>query len=314
MAIWDADLTAGPGGHSLIAWTHERLAADPATNLFIGRVYFNTATKRFRTYNGTTWDEYGTGSGAGDVTAASTTTFTNKTIDANGTGNSITNLEVADFAANVILVNGSATAASDTNVFTALAVQNAINNAVTGLYDDRGNYDASAGTFPASGGSGAAGAVAKGDIWRVNVAGTLGGSAVQVGDTIRALSDAPAQTAANWAIMQNNDEQATTTLAGNTRFATNAETIAKTITNAAVTPSNLATFTQKFSQNFGDGTATSYTITHNLNTKDVTWTVWDNGTDIARYPEVTAATVNTVTVTGYVTAPANNAFRIVITG
>ena len=32
------------------------------------------------------------------VTASSTNAFTNKTIDANGTGNSITNLEVADFA------------------------------------------------------------------------------------------------------------------------------------------------------------------------------------------------------------------------
>ena len=32
------------------------------------------------------------------VTAASTTTFTNKTIDANGTGNSITNIDVADLA------------------------------------------------------------------------------------------------------------------------------------------------------------------------------------------------------------------------
>ena len=36
------------------------------------------------------------------TTASSTNTFTNKTIDANGTGNSITNLEVADFAPGVI--------------------------------------------------------------------------------------------------------------------------------------------------------------------------------------------------------------------
>ena len=33
------------------------------------------------------------------ITASSSDTLTNKTIDANGTGNSITNLEVADFAA-----------------------------------------------------------------------------------------------------------------------------------------------------------------------------------------------------------------------
>lgn len=312
MAIWDTDLQAGPGGHQLIAWTKERLAADPTTNLFIGREYFNTATNRIRTYDGTAWTEYGTGGGG--VTADSTNTFTNKTIDANGTGNSITNLEVADFAATAINATTALTSASDTQFPTALAVKTYVDNSVTGLYDDRGNYDASVNSFPASGGSGAAGAVAKGDIWRVTVAGTLGTAAVQVGDTVRALQDAPGQTAANWGIMQNNDEQATTTLVGNTRYATDAEAQAKTVTNAAITPSNLATFTQKFAQTFGDGTATSFTITHNLNTQDITWSVRDLTTNEMRYPQVVASTVNTVTVSGYVIAPANNAFRITITG
>ncbi len=35
------------------------------------------------------------GGGGGDVTASSTTTFTNKTIDANATGNSITNIDLS---------------------------------------------------------------------------------------------------------------------------------------------------------------------------------------------------------------------------
>jgi hypothetical protein len=311
MAIWDTDLQAGPGGHQLREWTWERLAADPSTNLFAGREYRNTGPGfKKRVYNGTAWQD----DGAGDVTAASTTTFTNKTFDANGTGNSITNIETADFAANVILINGSATARSDTNIYSALAVDNAISNAVTGLYDDRGNYDASVNTFPASGGSGAAGAVVKGDIWRVTVAGTLGTAAVQVGDTVRALSDAPGQTAANWAIMQNNDEQATQTLVGNTRYATDAEAQAKTVTNAAVTPSNLVGYLRGVAQSYGDGTATSFTITHNLNTQDITWTVWDTSTREARYPQVVASTVNTVTVSGYNSAPTTNAFRIVISG
>jgi hypothetical protein len=34
--------------------------------------------------------------------ASDTLTFTNKTFDANGTGNSITNIEVADFASGVV--------------------------------------------------------------------------------------------------------------------------------------------------------------------------------------------------------------------
>jgi len=56
--------------------------------------------------------------------ASDTVTFTNKTIDANGTGNSITNLEVADFAGSAI-VNVSETLASndsDTALVTAGAI------------------------------------------------------------------------------------------------------------------------------------------------------------------------------------------------
>jgi hypothetical protein len=75
---------------------------------------------------------------------------------------------------------------------------------VSGVLKDQGNYDASVNTFPASGGSGAAGAIMKGDMWYVSVAGTLDGVAVGVGDAVRALADTPGQTASNWAVMENN--------------------------------------------------------------------------------------------------------------
>lgn len=93
---------------------------------------------------------------------------------------------------------------SDVLLPTQKAVKEAIDSAVTGLWDDRGNYDASTNLFPAAGGSGAAGAVKKGDAWTVAVAGTLGGSLVEPGDFVRALVDAPGQTAGNWAIGQTN--------------------------------------------------------------------------------------------------------------
>ena len=41
----------------------------------------------------------------GDVTADSATTFTNKTIDANGTGNSISNIEAADIAPTTLITS-----------------------------------------------------------------------------------------------------------------------------------------------------------------------------------------------------------------
>lgn len=75
-----------------------------------------------------------------------------------------------------------------------------VDASVIGLWDDRGDYDASTNLFPSTGGSGTAGAVLKGDTWIVTVAGTLGSKAVAVGDILLARSDGPGQTAGNWLI------------------------------------------------------------------------------------------------------------------
>lgn len=88
------------------------------------------------------------------------------------------------------------------------AEQNAKNYAdglVVGLWDDRGSFSASGGAYPSTGGSGAGGAILKGDAWTISVAGTLPtGQVVEVGDVIRALVDTPGNTQLNWAITQNN--------------------------------------------------------------------------------------------------------------
>jgi len=82
------------------------------------------------------------------------------------------------------------------------AVSNAITTAITGLLNYRGSYDASVNTFPASGGSGVAGAVLKGDFWICSVAGTLGGTAVHASDLIISMVITPGQTAANWDLLE----------------------------------------------------------------------------------------------------------------
>jgi hypothetical protein len=84
---------------------------------------------------------------------------------------------------------------------TVQAVKTYADSLVIGLLDDRGDYNASGNAWPSSGGSGTAGAIMKGDVWRISVAGALGGSAVSVGDLIRALVDSPGSTASNWSIM-----------------------------------------------------------------------------------------------------------------
>jgi len=91
--------------------------------------------------------------------------------------------------------------ANATNPLGAVTLQQA-NALVTGLWDDRGNYNASVNLFPSTGGSGTGGAILKGDIWTISVPGTLGGVAVSNGYTVRALVDSPAQIAGNWALGQ----------------------------------------------------------------------------------------------------------------
>lgn len=70
-----------------------------------------------------------------------------------------------------------------------------------GLLRDRGNYDASSNLFPSTGGSGAGGSIKAGDLWYISVGGTLGGTSVLVGYSVRALVDSPAQTPTNWSIL-----------------------------------------------------------------------------------------------------------------
>lgn len=96
------------------------------------------------------------------------------------------------------------TTINDTLYPTVQAVNTAITSAVVGLLDYRGSYDASTNLFPATGGSGIAGALLKGDFWMCSVSGTLGGVGVTPGDLIIALVDTPGQTAGNWDLIQHN--------------------------------------------------------------------------------------------------------------
>lgn len=60
---------------------------------------------------------------SGFITASSTDTFTNKSFDANGTGNSITNIEVADLASGVLDTDLATVSASDDTLASAKAIK-----------------------------------------------------------------------------------------------------------------------------------------------------------------------------------------------
>jgi hypothetical protein len=70
----------------------------------------------------------------------------------------------------------------------------------------------------------------------------------------------------------------------------------------------------KYNANVGDGSATSYTITHNLGTRDVQVTVYDNSSPYAEVIcDVNHATTNTITLL-FSVAPTSNQYRVVVQG
>lgn len=250
------------------------------------------------------------------VTASSTNALTNKTFDANAAGNTLSNVEVADFAASAINSNTSLAGASNSQLVTALAAKTYADNlmAANDALVAKGGIDASTNpNFPLAD---------AGHVYRITVGGLIGGASgvpVQAGDTITCFVDATAAgtqaaVGANWAVTQANLDAATTAVQGFTRYATNAEALAKAVSNAAVTPAALAGYTQTKAFTFGDGTATTFTLTHNLNTEEVITQVRDAATKEVRYPKIVNTTVNTVTISGYLIAPAAGAMKAVVQG
>jgi hypothetical protein len=105
--------------------------------------------------------------------------------------------------------------------------------------------------------------------------------------------------------------------AGIAEIATQAEVDAGTDDARFMTPAKFAGSSlrlKKYAVLIGDGSATSYTVTHSLNTRDVTVAIYRNS---GNYDEVIAdvehTSVNAVTVK-FAAAPASNAFRVVVTG
>lgn len=165
-----------------------------------GKLVQNSAVTIADTTGDITAGKYNTVAISGSSTPTLAVTGTSSISGAN-TGDNATNSQYSGLAASKEDVSNKATTfgvVNDTLYPTVKAVNDAITTAVVGLLDYRGSYDASTNLFPATGGSGVAGAILKGDFYIVSVAGTLGGTAVTAGDLIIALVDTPAQTASNW--------------------------------------------------------------------------------------------------------------------
>lgn len=123
-------------------------------------------------------------------------------------------------------------------------------------------------------------------------------------------------TAVTWTSFGTASPAASEASAGIAEIATQAETDTGTDDLRFVTPLKLATWSgrvRKFSQTFGDGSATAYTITHNLNSQDVHVTIRQaTGTFDEVIAEVEMTGVNAITIRTN-TAPALNSLRVFIT-
>lgn len=205
-----------------------------------------------------------------------THTLTNKTIDANGTGNVISNLEVADFAGSAIVTaaEGIASNNNDTTLPTSAAVK-AYTDALIGANDAmvyKGAQNCSANpNYPA--------ATNAGETWKISVAGKIGGASgpnVSVGDMIIATADGlstgdHATVGSSWNIIQYNLESASTTVQGIVELADSTEAEARSSGILAVTPLSLVNFPVKktFTCAAHSGNISTTVCTHNYGHRDV---------------------------------------------
>lgn len=110
---------------------------------------------------------------------------------------------------------------------------------------------------------------------------------------------------------------ASETSAGKAEIATQAETDAGTDDARIVTPLKLATWSgriKKYTANIGDGAATQYTVTHNLNTRNVNVEIFENsGNYMTVLADVERTSVNAVRIT-FAAAPSSNAYTVNVIG
>lgn len=110
---------------------------------------------------------------------------------------------------------------------------------------------------------------------------------------------------------------ASETTAGKIEIATQAETDTGTDDQRAITPAKLKNWSgapKRFAADVGDGSNTSFTITHNLGTRDLQVGIYRNS---GNYDEVECEVRHTSTTQVtliFSSAPTSNQFRVVITG
>lgn len=227
-------------------------------------------------------------------------------------GRNLTAADIATVMINDAINNGVNTTWSSTKIYNEL--QAAINQAQTGALIYQGPYNPVTNTPNITSNAN----VKTGWTYVVSAAGTFAGEAVEAGDMIIAKTDNPGATAANWQLVNKNIPaivDATTVVKGIIQLATSAEAIAGINNTKAVTPlalkAALDDHTGAYYATFGNGTGTSFTITHNLGTDLVAIFIRDVGTKEEIILDARPTSANAVVVNMNV-PPSTNQYEIYI--
>ena len=244
-------------------------------------------------------------------------TWSAKDINDYVNGKLSTYLTAADIASVMIVAGTDTTSTNATWSASTIntKLQDAINQAQTGALTYKGDYTPSTNTPNL----GIDATIKVGYTYVVSDSGTFAGQAVEAGDMIIAKVDNPGTTAANWQVVNKNIPAivaATETVQGIVELATSAETITGTDDTRAVTPAGLKAAMQSYIggyyATFGDGSSTSFTITHNLGTQLVLVQTRITATKEEVITGWKATSANTVTINTN-SAPSTNQYEVLIT-
>lgn len=322
----------------------QNLATDPGSPV-AGQVYYNTSLGKLKVFNGSTWVEVGNSqeqiedyingliaAGGGisvdyDDDGNSLTIANTGVTSLTGTTNEV-NVSASAGAVTVSLpstvaVDISGTAASATYAVTAGTANSVAADSVALGTDTTGNYVASiSGTTNEVEvtGSGEGASVTIGLPDDVTIAGdltvsgdlTISGSATYVNTEIIELDDNTIVLNANATTASENAgiEVERGTVESNVSLLWNETSDTWTLTNDAT---NYHSITRKHSENVGNNSGTVFAVDHNLGTRDVNVQVYDNSTYDTVEVDVVRTSTTRVTVT-FASAPASNAYRVVVVG